>query len=191
MICGRIFFSCFGCLMNSPPVAAAIEHRSKQKPWSALYFILPPSSFILSFPSAMFGEVFTCPSCEFEFCTGWSHHAGGQFLICRECATRYLAGEGVSPWGAKCGAQLKLLRYVYVKRRRGWEYQDTGIVLTVGERNLSEEASVFLYFDGENLSHLSCPACSKAGSLVGTLNVGDRCPRCRAGIFGEPDTCIY
>jgi len=97
----------------------------------------------------------------------------------------------VSSWGTKLGEQLKLLRGVYVKSRGGEEYQDTGFTLMVAEVNLSEESVMGLRFHDEKLSQLSCLGCGALGSIVATLNAGDRCPRCKEGKFGEPGSCIY
>ncbi|MEP6670611.1 MAG: hypothetical protein ABJF10_15750 [Chthoniobacter sp.] len=139
----------------------------------------------------MFGEIFTCSSCDFEFQSGWSHHQAGESLVCRECATAYFAGEGVSRWGAIPGERLKLFRGVYVKRRKREEYQATGAFLTVSQNRASKDSAVFLFFLEEDLRHLSCVTCGKSGSIVETLHVGDQCPKCKAGKIGEPDRCIY
>ena len=56
----------------------------------------------------MHGEVFRCTSCDFDFSSGWSHHAGGQFLVCRECGTHYVLGGGESCWSARAGEHLQL-----------------------------------------------------------------------------------
>jgi hypothetical protein len=39
---------------------------------------------------------------------GWSHHEGGQLLVCKACGMLYVLGGGQSRWGAKNGERLQL-----------------------------------------------------------------------------------
>ena len=55
------------------------------------------------------GHTFTCDRCDFEFCSGWSHRAGGQFVVCPSCASLYVLGDGQSEWGPRDGEILKLI----------------------------------------------------------------------------------
>lgn len=57
----------------------------------------------------MMGHGYECTGCDFEFCSGWSHHAGGQLLVCPSCATHYVLGDGASVWDPREGEILQLI----------------------------------------------------------------------------------
>src|SRR4051812_17366438 len=57
----------------------------------------------------VFGNVYRCTKCRFSFSSGWSHHEGGQLLVCKTCGKHYVLGGGQSCWGAKDGERLQLL----------------------------------------------------------------------------------
>ena len=123
----------------------------------------------------MFGEVFHCSACDFEFTSGWSHHAGGQFLVCRDCGTHFLAGGGSSCWGPQPDERLQLFQYRYVKRLK---------------RSVLEPTAVFR-LPSDPLEPLACPACHHRGRLTDILVAGESCPGCHAGVIEHRGGCIY
>jgi Zn finger protein HypA/HybF involved in hydrogenase expression len=131
----------------------------------------------------MFGRVYRCSNCPFDFSTGWSHHAGGQLLICPVCGEHYILGAGRSYWGAKDGEQLQLLR--------GTENKDipTGVSVTVENVRPGEDEEwdgvSFLRFED-----IRCTACAES-ALVQDLSEGASCPSCHTGVIRTEGTCIY
>ena len=131
----------------------------------------------------MFGRNYGCSNCPFDFSTGWSHHAGGQFLICPACGEQYILGAGQSCWGAKDGETLQLLH--------GTENKDTPTGVTVTVENIQPgeqedwEGGSFLRF-----ADLRCTVCLE-GVLVQDLSEGSPCPLCRTGTVRAAGTCIY
>jgi hypothetical protein len=139
----------------------------------------------------MFGQVFTCSACDFEFCSGWSHHAGGQLLVCRNCAAHYLAAEGASIWGPTEGERLQLFRFHYVKRRKRHERRPTGVYLEVATPGSSDAPQGCFRCVGKSLRGVVCESCGDKGSIVEALHAGDPCPECKTGKINEPSECIY
>jgi len=131
----------------------------------------------------MLGRVYRCSNCPFDFSTGWSHHAGGQLLVCPVCGEHYILSAGQSCWGAKDGEQLQLMRST--------EYKDiaTGVSVTVENVRPSEQEDwdgvSFLRFED-----IRCAAC-EGSVLVQDLSEGVICPLCRTGTIRAQGTCIY
>ena len=124
----------------------------------------------------MFGEVFNCSVCDFQFNTGWSHHVGGQFLICRDCVTRFVIGGGSSCWGPVPGERLQLFQECYKKRPK--------------KRNILVPTGIFL-LPSDPLEPLACPACHRVGSMTTKLMAGECCPKCRKAAIVSGGECEY
>jgi len=130
------------------------------------------------------GVNYRCVNCRFSFSSGWSHHAGGQFLVCTACGGHYVLGGGRSCWGAKSGEHLQLLA--------GGEEDliPTGVSVVVGVPPLDAATK----WDGVSLLEfdpVACPGCGALGTLAQLLEDGARCPGCREGIVKRAGTCIY
>jgi hypothetical protein len=132
----------------------------------------------------MFGNVFRCTNCPFEFCSGWSHHASGQFLVCKACGRHFVLSGGQSCWGAISGELLQL--------SAATEEGDspTGVIVKVSVPKLdaAEEwngVSVLQFDD------VPCPNCGGTDVLVQSLDDESPCPACRTGLVKEEGTCIY
>src|SRR6185437_737834 len=130
----------------------------------------------------MFGRHFGCSVCDFDWAMGWSHHVGGQFLICRSCGTYILASDGKSCWGAKNGERLRL----FCGSADGW--QPLEIFITVPKVRLENGISLFgNAVDGG----IDCPQCGAKGAVTDTLQEGEPCPQCKCGLVEERGSCIY
>lgn len=131
----------------------------------------------------MFGRVYHCNQCDFEFASGWSHHEGGQLLVCRACAAHFVLGGGESCWGAGDDEVLQL----FAEHGDG---SPTGIRLRIRDAEPSPgetwEGVSRLAFDD-----VACPACGRAASLTQSLGAGEECPGCHAGQIEDRGRCIY
>lgn len=136
--------------------------------------------------SRMFGINYRCDSCDFEFCSGWSHHSAGQHVVCSSCATHFTLGGGQSEWGTKKGERLQLLTF------DGEHDVPTGVFVTVLEKdseiaNLQEQDGVSrLEFEP-----VSCPQCDRHDSLKQWFDENASCPKCRIGTIHRRGSCIY
>ena len=132
----------------------------------------------------MFGNVYRCSKCRVSFSSGWSHHEGGQLLVCKACAEHYVLGGGQSCWGAKNGERLQLLS--------GNEEEQTptgfSVVVSVARPDPGKrwDGVALLVFDD-----LPCPNCQRVNVLVQELEEGSPCPSCGAGVVKAEGTCIY
>ncbi len=126
----------------------------------------------------MFGEVFRCDACQFEFLTGWSHHEAGQLLLCVGCSTKFKAVSTENRWGPQSGVPLRLIRYV-VQEEGPRLPVDTGIVLMPSDTVRPGTEWGTYYFMHEVLPSLSCPCCKLVGSIVETLDEEVACPKCK------------
>jgi len=134
----------------------------------------------------MLGHSYECTKCDFEFCSGWSHHAGGQSIVCAQCGAHFLLGEGQSPWSPRDGETLQLMEHGseqgadaptgistvvhYASPREGQEWD--GIV-----RLLTEP--------------LICPRCNGQEALIQEFDADARCPACRTGTIKRRSSIIY
>jgi hypothetical protein len=132
----------------------------------------------------MFGNTFKCSDCDFEWCSGWSHHAGGQFLICRTCGTQILAGGGASCWRPKAGEQLQLFCWLDDK------LQPSGVFVSAPATVPISEDGVFMFTD--SLPDLTCPHCHATKTVTDHLQAGETCPKCKRGsVQKSPGVCTY
>lgn len=132
----------------------------------------------------MFGNVYRCTKCRFSFSSGWSHHEGGQLLVCRACGTHYVLGGGKSCWGAKNGERLQLLA------GNEEEQLPTGAsaLVSVPKPHLAKK------WDGVSLlqfDDIPCPGCGGKNVLVQSLEEQSPCPACGTGVVEKEGTCIY
>jgi hypothetical protein len=130
----------------------------------------------------MFGNTFRCSLCDFEWLSGWSHHVGGQFLICRSCGTPILAGGGVSCWGPKAGERLQ----IFCGLRDNW--QPSGRFVIAPANRISQDG-VSMFTDA--LQDIICPHCHAAKAVTDDLQAGEICPHCKRGTVQKLGTCIY
>jgi len=138
----------------------------------------------------MFGEVFKCSKCDFEFTTGWSHHECGQLLLCIGCGTHFKASNPETMWGPDSSKPLNLLRERYVKKTKSWEWADTGVTLRSSETARSGSKDGLFYFLHEACAELQCPSC-KQHRIVETIDGEPKCPKCHDGAVQAEGTCIY
>ena len=135
----------------------------------------------------MFGITYHCDQCDFEFCSGWSHHASGQFMVCSNCGCDYVLAGGESCWGTHAGERLQLFAI------DGENDVPTGCFTTVREKSMDELANAQAA-DGVSrleLDPLQCPNCKMTNTMLQWFNNGDQCPRCRAGHIRQRGSCIY
>jgi hypothetical protein len=132
----------------------------------------------------MFGNEYRCTKCRFSFSSGWSHHEGGQLLVCKACGKRYVLGGGQSCWGAKNGECLQLLT------GNEEEQVPTGVsaVVSVPKPDPAKQ------WDGVSLlqfEDIPCPGCGGTNFLVQSLEEQSPCPACGTGVVKKDGTCIY
>lgn len=132
----------------------------------------------------MFGEVFHCTECEFNFCSGWSHHTGGQHLVCQFCGDLFSLGGGESCWGAKPGELLQLFALV------GEDDVPVGVTVEAKLRKTApgEKWDGIAYLE---VPELACPHCKHTNGLVQTLPSSLQCPKCKSGTVVGGGSCIY
>jgi hypothetical protein len=133
----------------------------------------------------MLGRTFRCSACPFEFGTGWSHHDGGQFVLCRNCLAYFVAQSARTPWHAEDGETLELARLL---EEEPWR-SPTGTTVIYRTAGCNHDG-IFLGLSS-SLATIPCPACKHASSLVETLLVGDACPQCKTGEIRDDGICIY
>ena len=135
----------------------------------------------------MFGVTYNCDNCDFDFCSGWSHHASGQFMVCSNCGFDYVLTGGDSCWGTKEGERLQLFAF------DGENDVPTGCFTTVRGKS-SDELAKAQMTDGVSrlqLDPLQCPNCNKTDSMLQWFNDGDPCPSCDGGRIKQRGSCIY
>jgi len=131
----------------------------------------------------MQGNEYACSDCDFEFCSGWSHHAGGQFIVCRCCGTKFILGGGNSCWGSQVDETLQVIRCDGSNQFLGIEVR----VMNKSFMDPDDEALVpYLRFDD-----IPCPDCKENNEIVQKFNPDDPCPRCPTGKINITGTCIY
>ena len=132
----------------------------------------------------MLGKIYHCSMCDFEFNSGWSHHAGGQFVFCVDCGADFVLGGGRSNWGVIDGEMLNLLK------SGGEEMGPTGIATAVRNRKPAPHEE----WDGVSFveyDEMICPACDAIGAIEQRLSSGARCPKCHDGKIEMAGWCIY
>ncbi len=132
----------------------------------------------------MFGNVYHCTKCKFSFLSGWSHHEGGQFLVCAACGTRYILGGGQSCWGAQNGERLQLFT------RAKEDDVPTGITVVVsqlrGDSAEDWDGVSMLQFDD-----IPCPSCRGSNILTQSPEEDTPCPASGTGVLKKEGRCIY
>lgn len=132
----------------------------------------------------MMGHSYKCDSCDFEFCSGWSHHAGGQFLVCPSCASQYILGDGQSQWDPREGETLRLLKVGL----ETVEPTEASTVIHVLPRANDEEWDGVVRLD---IGTLRCPQCNNQESLIQEFDEDQCCPACQEGTIERQGSCIY
>jgi hypothetical protein len=130
----------------------------------------------------MLGRQYYCDRCDLEFCSGWSHHAGGQLLICNQCATYFVLGGGESPWDPRSGETLTLFR----RDENGNSQTPFRTQVTLIERCDEWDGIIRI-----ELQENRCPVCNATQSLMQELAIGAKCPRCGDGSVTDGGECIY
>jgi hypothetical protein len=127
----------------------------------------------------MFGESFRCTKCEFDFTTGWSHHASGAFCVCAGCGAKFLITSS-NAWGPgdREPCELRLSGKI-----------STGVFVTVLEKCTISARGTPLY--GFDFSAVRCPNCGAAEQFMVTLADGSACPRCKEGRIEYYGSAIY
>ena len=131
----------------------------------------------------MLGREYHCSDCDFEFLSSWSHHVGGQFLVCRTCAMCVVLGGGTSCWGPTDGEYLAFVGEDGKQPATGEPVRVCAIGPAAGEM---EDGISRLDF-----GPVRCPACGGDDALSQTLEVGEPCPKCRQGHVEDGGICIY
>ena len=132
----------------------------------------------------MFGNSYRCTKCRFSFSSGWSHHEGGQLLVCKDCGKHYVLGNGQSCWGAKDGERLQLL----IGNEEGQVPIGVSATVHVPKPDPTKK------WDGVSLLHfedMPCPSCGGENTLVQSLEEESPCPACKIGSVKKDGTCIY
>ena len=129
---------------------------------------------------------YRCDSCDFDFCSGWSHHSAGQHVVCRNCATHFSLGGGESEWGTKQGERLQLLTF------DGEHDLPTGVFITVQEK----DSQIALLQEQDGVSRLefvsvACPQCCAIDSIAQWFDENEKCPKCKEGTMQRCGSCIY
>ena len=132
----------------------------------------------------MMGHNYKCDQCDFEFCSGWSHHAGGQFLVCPSCAAQYILGDGQSEWGPRDGETLRLLEL-------GLEIDEpTEVTTAIHVLPMASDED----WDGVvrlEVGNLFCPKCDEHEKLIQEFDEDQSCPACHKGKVERRGSCIY
>ena len=131
----------------------------------------------------MLGREYHCSDCDFEFLSGWSHHVGGQFLVCRTCARCFVLGGGTSCWGPTDGEYLRLVGEDGKQPVSGGPVRVSTIRPSGGE---TDDGISRLGF-----GPVRCPTCGSDDAITQTLEAGDWCPKCRHGHIEDGSTCVY
>ena len=131
----------------------------------------------------MFGEEFRCTKCDFEFCSGWSHHTGGQHLVCRHCGEQFFLGGGESRWQPRSGELLQL----FPQNGEGSIPVGSKIEVRLPDAAPGEKDGV-AYLE---IPALKCPRCNNTDALVQRLQENILCPTCNLGTIIRCGSCIY
>lgn len=132
----------------------------------------------------MMGHSYECTDCDFEFCSGWSHHAGGLFLVCPACAAHYVLGRGQSVWGPREGETLWLIE----EGANDDQQSNEPYVANIRPVTDVEE------WDGVVrlvIEDLRCPKCTAHERLTQEFAEHQICPQCKIGIIERRGSCIY
>ena len=137
----------------------------------------------------MYGEEYRCSDCNFEFCTGLSHHSKGQHLVCSNCATYFLA-RTIASTDEQSPKQEKLIQCGDHENIDSHD-KDTGITIYRGNEFLAGKDTILMYNLHESLAKIVCPSCNTLGSIVQVFEDGTLCPKCSTGTIKYAGTCVY
>mgnify|MGYP007046955198 CR=1 FL=1 len=132
----------------------------------------------------MMGHSYSCDRCDFEFCSGWSHHAGGLFVVCPSCAAQFTLGDGQSEWGPREGETLRLMAL----GPDGEEPTEIRAVIHILPRENDEEWDLVVRL---NFGNVPCPQCDTDEKLIQEFDAGQSCPQCHEGKIERTGSCIY
>ena len=129
----------------------------------------------------MGGHHCQCNKCDFDFCSGHSHHEGAAGVMCSECATEFSLPTR-SSWGPNIGEVLELhkLTRTFDKKTKKRKVllrvtrEPTGLKLQVEEGASRGEVHY-------PIESMVCPICSAAGVLKLDFSTGEQCPKCKLG----------
>ncbi len=132
----------------------------------------------------LLGHIYRCNNCEFEFCSGWSNHAAGQFVVCTECATQFILGSGSSSWGPSDGESLEYLEITDISER------PTGVrsVVQIPKTNASQQWNGVIVLE---LDNAYCPRCLAENAIAQSFEPNASCPKCKTGDIQQHGSCIY
>jgi rubredoxin len=139
----------------------------------------------------MFGESFRCDECGFTFLSGWSHHTGGQHLVCSSCGGDFIAKDGSSVWGSEPGEKLSIYQNVYKKKVKNFTLVKTNLTIIATDEHPADAPMGCFYRLTTPLRSLACPACKESGVLVERLKDGCSCPLCKKGRIADGGKIIY
>jgi phage FluMu protein Com len=132
----------------------------------------------------MFGVQYACDQCDFDFCSGWSHHSGGQHFVCKVCVTYFVLGGGASCWRPR---ELELLEYIEMGDE---SYMPTGVRTRIrilrGPGDKKWNGVLLLA-----ARNIRCPRCKAADALLQRFAFSAKCPRCKTGNIINNGECIY
>jgi hypothetical protein len=128
----------------------------------------------------MFGDIFRCTKCEFDFSTGWSHHASGAFCVCVACGTQFVI-TGRSEWGPGERERCELVHL-------GGDGPTGAFATALESGTMSPHGSPL---PGFNFSDVRCPACGALEQFRLTLTDGSPCPRCKEGRVEYHGAAVY
>ncbi len=94
-------------------------------------------------------------------------------------------------WGPRSSKPLKLLRQVFRKKAKSWDWKDTGVTLKSSKKAKPGAPEGMFYFLYEALNGLECPVCGKLDAIVETIEGEPPCPKCSKGRLKAHGTCIY
>lgn len=129
-----------------------------------------------------FGQRCKCTECDFDFCSGHSHHEGASSAVCKECLTLFdLPTKNF--WGPEIAEVIELFkvekRLVYKHKKKPprteWSRHPTGEFL-LAEPSGQEWGRVHYPIDT-----VICPQCKTKGSLILDFESGENCPQCKSG----------
>ena len=129
------------------------------------------------------GKQYRCTKCDLEFCSGWSHHAGGQFLICCDCGSDFVLGGGASSFGAVENESLQL-----------FHFEPRSLIPNLTVVVKSDVTNVADDWDGLcqlKFDDFPCPNCNRSNSIAQSLDGITECPKCRDGHVVPDGSCIY
>ena len=146
------------------------------------------------------GYHFSCSECDFNMLTGWSHHRKSDKCVCINCGIIFSIKGFKSSWGVEDGEVCNLYQPIEYKKQRKKNRDrptqfDTKVqvVAEMSEKEiiLDSDKTVTIKILTFSLRDTSCPSCYKLGSLKLSLEVGDKCPKCKVGNIKNQGQIMY